>query len=156
MSARTTTRAPRRPGTPDAEARGSDAGARATRRARRDPDRRRLFWQRAAVLGALFVVAATVLAVPARGYLAQRAELSARQSELTDLERQNDELSARRDRLDDPEEIQRIARRDYGLVAVGEESYSILPPATAGLVLPRAWPFDRLGGALEDAATAPS
>jgi cell division protein FtsB len=162
VSARTTTRAPRRPASPDAEARGSGSGARAgggarrARRAARDPERRRLFWQRAAVLGALFVVAATVLAVPARGYLAQRSELSARQSELTDLERQNDELSARRDRLDDPEEIQRIARRDYGLVAVGEESYSILPPATAGLVLPRAWPFDRLGGALEDAATAPS
>ncbi len=117
--------------------------------------RRLVFWQRLAVVGALLLVAGTVLAVPAQGYLAQRVELSDRESQLTDLERQNDELAARRDRLDDPAEIQRIARRDYGLVAEGEESYTILPPATAGLVLPHAWPFDRLSGALERAATAP-
>lgn len=105
---------------------------------------------------ALLVVAATVLAVPAQSYLAQRGEIAARDAELRELEDRNGELADRRDRLDDPEEIQRIARRDYGLVAVGEESYTILPPATAGLVLPRAWPFDRLSGALERAATAPS
>jgi cell division protein FtsB len=113
-------------------------------------------WRQLAVVGALVFVAATVLAVPFRGYLAQRTEVSSRQAELAELREQNTELVERSDRLDDPEEIQRIARRDYGLVAEGEESYTILPPATAGLVLPRAWPFDRLSGPLERAATAPS
>ena len=122
-----------------------------------------LIWRRLAVVAALVFVAATVLAVPARSYWAQRSEVSSRQAELADLRQQNAELVERSDRLDDPDEIQRIARRDYGLVAEGEESYTILPPATAGLVLPRAWPFDRLSGPLERpaepverAATAPS
>lgn len=113
-------------------------------------------WQRLAVAVALLVVALTVLAVPARSYLAQRTEIASRSAELSELERQNQELVTRRDRLEDPEEIKAIARRDYGLVLEGEESYTILPPATAGLILPRVWPFDRLIGPMEQAATAPS
>jgi cell division protein FtsB len=108
-----------------------------------------------ALLG-LLLVAGAVLAVPAQSYWAQRSEVSNREAALSEVERSNDELAARLDRLDDPDEVQRIARRDYGLVAVGEESYSILPPATAGLVLPRGWPFDRISGPLERAATGGS
>ena len=105
---------------------------------------------------ALLVVAAAILAVPARSYLAQRGELSDREIELAELERVNEGLAARLERMDDPEVVRQIARRDYGLVAVGEESYSILPPATAGLVLPRGWPFDRISGPLERAAAGGS
>jgi len=113
-------------------------------------------WQQLAVVVALLVVAVTVLAVPARSYMAQRGEIAERSAEMAQLVRQNEDLAARRDRLDDPDEITAIARRDYGLVLEGEESYTILPPATAGLVLPDAWPFDRLSGSMERAATAPS
>lgn len=107
---------------------------------------------------AVFVAAAAValLLVPARGYLAQRHEIAGHRAELTDLKRQNQELTKRRDRLDDPSEIQRIARRDYGLVLEGEESYSILPPASAGLVLPRVWPYNLVQEPLEQATLAPS
>lgn len=105
---------------------------------------------------ALLVVAATVLAVPARSYWAQRSEIASREGELADLQRANDDLVDHSKRLDDPDEIQRIARRDYGLVDEGEESYTILPPATGGLVLPQTWPFDRLSSAMAAAATAPS
>jgi cell division protein FtsB len=108
-----------------------------------------------AVLG-LLLVAAAVLAVPAQSYWAQRGEVASREAELAELDRANDELADQLERLEDPDEIQRIARRDYGLVAEGEESYSILPPATAGLVLPRGWPFDRISGPLERAATGGS
>lgn len=108
-----------------------------------------------AVLG-LLLVAAAVLAVPAQSYWAQRVVVSDRQAQLAELERQNDELSAELERLADPDEVRRIARRDYGLVEPGEESYSVLPPATAGLVLPDGWPFDRLSGPLERAATGAS
>lgn len=111
--------------------------------------RRSVLTRRLVVAGLLAAVVAALLAVPARSYLAQRSEVAARQAELTDLERENERLADRRARLDRPEEIERIARRDFGLVEVGEESYSVLPPATAGLVLPRSWPFDRLSGAIE-------
>ncbi|CAN5608600.1 hypothetical protein BH10ACT3_BH10ACT3_03910 [soil metagenome] len=123
---------------------------------RADDAQRSVIWQRLAVVLALCVVVAAVLAVPARSYLAQRTEIAGRQSVLAELQQENADLEERKDRLDDPEEIQRIARRDYGLVEQGEESYTILPPATGGLVLPRAWPFDQLSGPLERAATAPS
>ena len=106
-------------------------------------------------VGLLLLVAA-VLAVPARSYWAQRGELSAREARLAEVNRTNDELTARLTRLGEPAEIQRIARRDYGLVEPGEESYAILPPATAGLVLPTGWPFDRLSGPLERSATGGS
>lgn len=101
-------------------------------------------------------VAAAILAVPARSYLSERAELSDREVELAELERVNEGLEARLERMDDPEVVRQIARRDYGLVSEGEESYSILPPATAGLVLPRGWPFDRISGPLERAAAGGS
>ena len=112
--------------------------------------------RRLVVLLGLLLVAGAVLAVPAQSDWAQRGAVSSREAALDEVERSNDELAARLDRLDDPDEVQRIARRDYGLVAVGEESYSILPPATAGLVLPRGWPFDRISGPLERAATGGS
>lgn len=112
--------------------------------------------RRLVVLLGLLLVAAAVLAVPAQSYWAQRGELDEREAALAEVDRSNDELQSRLDHLEDPAEIQRIARRDYGLVSVGEESYSILPPATAGLVLPRGWPFDRISGPLERAATGGS
>ena len=52
--------------------------------------------------------------------------------------------------------VRRIARRDYGLVEPLQESYEVLPSPTAGLVLPRSWPFDRLSGPLERVATGGS
>lgn len=105
--------------------------------------------QRTAVFGALALVVVAALAVPTRSYLSQRSEIAAFDSELNDLVSRNDQLEARRDRLDDPEEIQQIARRDYGLVFEHEESYIILPSPTAGLVLPRSWPFDVLSDPLQ-------
>jgi cell division protein FtsB len=109
--------------------------------------------RRLVVLLGLLLAAAAVLAVPAQSYWAQRGEVAEREAALAEVQRSNDELQARLDHLEDPDEVQRIARRDFGLVAAEEESYSILPPATAGLVLPQGWPFDRISGPLERAAT---
>jgi cell division protein FtsB len=127
-------------------------------RSRRQPKTavpRAVLLQRLGIVTFVLAAAVALLLVPARGYMAQRHEISAHRAELTDLEQQNQELTLRRDRLDDPSEIQRIARRDYGLVLEGEESYSILPPASAGLVLPRAWPFGLVQEPLEQATLAP-
>ena len=100
----------------------------------------------------LLLVAATLLAVPAQAYLDQRGVLADAEADLAEVRRGNAELSDRAEHLGQPEEIERLARRDYGLVRPGEESYSILPPATSGLVLPRGWPFDRLVAPLERVA----
>lgn len=97
-------------------------------------------------------VAVALLWAPVRGYLETRAEVADQRAELARLEQQNDRLQRQKDRLEEPAEIQRIARRDYGLVGVGEESYTILPPATAGLALPRSWPFNRLDEAIATAS----
>jgi cell division protein FtsB len=119
--------------------------------ARRSARRRRV-----AVGLALVAVAAALLAVPARSYLEQRSVIAAAEAELAEARRSNAELEAQRELLDRPEEIERTARRDFGLVEVGEESYTILPPPTAGLVLPRSWPFNRISGAIERRSTATS
>lgn len=107
------------------------------------------------MLGLLFAAAA-LLAVPARGYLEQRGRVADREVQLAEIERINADLGEQLELLEDPDEIRRIARRDYGLVEPGQESYSVLPPATAGLVLPSGWPFDRLSGPLERAASGGS
>jgi cell division protein FtsB len=99
------------------------------------------------------VVVLVVLAVPTRSYLAQRGEIAQTRDQLAEVRRTNAQLKERKARLTDPSEVQRTARREFGLVGVGEESYSILPPATAGLVLPNTWPFDRLAGPVARAAT---
>ncbi len=97
-------------------------------------------------------VAAALLWSPVTGYLDTRAEVADQQAELARLREQNDRLRRQKGRLEDPAEIQRIARRDYGLVGAGEESYTILPPATAGLALPSSWPFNRLDEAIATAS----
>jgi len=108
--------------------------------------------RRAAIVATFLAVMVVLVAIPGRGYLHQRGDVASAEADLHRLEQENERLQGRKDRLDQPEEIQRIARRDYGLVDEGEESYTILPPTTAGLVLPDAWPFDRLGDAVRSAA----
>jgi cell division protein FtsB len=125
-------------------------------RSRADQERRTARRRTFAVVVSLLVVAATLLAVPAQSYLDQRDQLAQREAELAERTEANDALSARLQRLSEDDEITRLARRDLGLVLPGEESYAVLPPPTAGLVLPRGWPFDRLAGPIERAATGGS
>ena len=107
---------------------------------------------RSAGVATVAVVMVVLVAIPFRGYLQQRGDVAAADAALHRLEQENDRLQRRRDRLDDPGEIQAIARREYGLVDQGEESYTVLPPPTAGLVVPQAWPFDRIQGAVRAAS----
>ena len=108
--------------------------------------------RRAAIVATFVAVMVVLVAIPGRGYLQQRSDVASAEASLRKLEQQNEQLQRRKDRLDDPGEIQRIARRDYGLVDLGEESYTVLPPTSAGLVLPQAWPFDQLSDAVRRAA----
>lgn len=114
--------------------------------------RRGVLARRAAMV--LTVVAVTVLfvAMPMRSYLAQQSDVEGARASLAEIDQGNKKMAARLEHLSDPDEIARIARRDYGLVQQGEESYAVLPPPSAGLVLPRAWPFDRIEAAVRTAS----
>ncbi|MCB1269289.1 MAG: septum formation initiator family protein, partial [Microthrixaceae bacterium] len=100
-----------------------------------DPHRRpmALIGRRTAVVATVVAVTLVLVALPARSYLSQQSDVAEARAELAELERANDRLEVRQERLSDPDEIARIARRDYGLVDVGQESYSVLPTAAAGL-----------------------
>lgn len=115
-----------------------------------DPHRRpmALIGRRTAVVATVVAVTLVLVALPARSYLSQQSDVAEARAELAELERANDRLEVRQERLSDPDEIARIARRDYGLVDVGQESYSVLPTAAAGLVMPRSWPFERIEDAV--------
>ncbi len=102
-------------------------------------------------MAALAAAAVAILAPPVRGWWSQREDIDAAREELAALEDDNDALGERLDRVADPAELERIARDQLGLVREGEESYVILPPPTAGLVLPDAWPFNRVASAMAEA-----
>lgn len=111
---------------------------------------------RALVVLCLGLVVYALLGTSTRRYFEQRSEVADRRAQLADIRSRNEEMERRLRRLDDPEEIQRIARRDYGLVTEGEESYTILPSATAGLNLPNGWPFGTLSESVERASAGKS
>jgi cell division protein FtsL len=68
------------------------------------------------VVGFLFVVAL----IPARQVLDQRSRIGELEREATRLEQQNDALRAEIAKLQDPAEIERLARECLGLVRPGE------------------------------------
>ena len=123
----------------------STRGLRPSRRGAGPADVRRLL-----VLAVLGVVAVLILAAPVRGWWSQRAEIEDARDELAALVADNEQLEARLDRIGDPAELELIARGQLGLVREGEESYVVLPPPTAGLVLPNSWPFNRVATAMQE------
>ena len=66
---------------------------------------------------------------PARAYQDQLRQRSELETELRALRNQNRALEERARLLDSDEEIERLARREYGMVRPGEEAYTILPVA---------------------------
>ncbi|MGI9578780.1 MAG: FtsB family cell division protein [Microthrixaceae bacterium] len=107
--------------------------------------------RRVVVIAVLCGAAVLILAPPVRGWWSQRQDIDDARAELAAMEADNAALEQRLGRVSDPAELERIARDQLGLVREGEESYVILPPPTAGLVLPNAWPFNRLALAMQDA-----
>jgi cell division protein FtsB len=101
-----------------------------------------------------FLVVATVLAIlfyavfPTRQYFEQRELASERLDRLAAIEAANAQLQERIDGLSTPAEIERLARRDFGLVYPGEEAYAVLPPAPEPVTLPDVWPFTTLADRL--------
>jgi cell division protein FtsB len=114
------------------------------------------------VVPVVFVVAlgAVMLAgvFPTRTYLSQRGQIVDSERRLSELEARNAEMRSRLERLSSDEEIERVAREQYGYVKEGEEVYHILPEPEPPVVVPDVWPFDgmreRLGAASSTSATA--
>ena len=107
--------------------------------------RRYLFW--------LFILAVVVVILiwaiqPIRLWLDQREELSTKQQELINIESSNSALEQRAEALQTPEQIELIARQNFGLIREGEEAYAVLPAAPDPLRIPSSWPFTELADAL--------
>jgi cell division protein FtsB len=95
-----------------------------------------------ALVASVLVVAFLLVAVfPTRTLLNQRSQTSQSRSELAELRASNAQLAKRVAELRKHDAIERIARRDYNMIRPGEESYAILPRASAPVVLPDVWPF---------------
>jgi cell division protein FtsB len=78
---------------------------------------------------------------PTRTWLAQRDELGQREAELAAIRAEEAALEEQAETLQDPEEIERIAREEYGMVLPGEKPYRILPAPEEPVDLPDTWPF---------------
>ena len=96
---------------------------------------RRLFIVSLVVAGILFT-----FANPARTWFDQRQEIAAARERNIVLDEQSQELRARAATLRTDEEIERIAREEYGLVKPGEEAFGILPAPGSGPPKPEAEP----------------
>lgn len=79
---------------------------------------------------ALLVVGAAVLTnvVPYRQIVDQSRQMEAASAELEALQDENAMLTARRDALQTPVEIERLAREKLGYVRPGEVAYVVLEP----------------------------
>jgi cell division protein FtsB len=79
----------------------------------------------------MFALAATAV-YPLRQYVSQRERIERLQAKQQALAAENARLERERDRLNDPAYVQQLAKRDYHLVAPGEEAWVVTgtPPTT--------------------------
>jgi cell division protein FtsB len=78
---------------------------------------------------------------PTRTWLAQRDETRERQAELDRIRSEQAVHEERIEELEDPAEIEAMARRDQGFVFPGETAFQMLPGPVAPVDLPDTWPF---------------
>ncbi|HEY1634799.1 MAG TPA: septum formation initiator family protein [Acidimicrobiales bacterium] len=83
-----------------------------------------------AAAGATLAVLVLVV-FPTRSYLKERGDVNSASHQLQVINSQNRQLTDQIGRLNTDAEIERVARKDYGLVKPGEEAYAILPGALA-------------------------
>ena len=108
------------------------------------PARRSARFAAALTALAVLVVGAVLVGVyPTRTWLRQERSVHGTQRDLDVLREQNQRLQEEAARLQDPAEIERLARAEYNLVRPGEEAYAILPsrqarPSTAAQPKPMA------------------
>jgi cell division protein FtsB len=85
----------------------------------------------AVLLLVMFALAATAV-YPLRQYVSQRERIERLQAKQQALTAENARLERERARLEDPAYVQQLAKRDYHLVAPGEEAWVVVgTPPTA-------------------------
>ncbi len=72
-----------------------------------------------------------VFVFPTRSYLAQRRQVGAAAHDVAVLREQNKKLQIAAERLQSPEEIERVAREQFNMVNPGEQVYKVLPAPAA-------------------------
>jgi cell division protein FtsB len=87
----------------------------------------------AVLLLVMFALAATAV-YPLRQYVSQQHRIERLQAKQQALAAENARLEVERKRLQDPAYVQQLAKRDYHLVAPGEEAWVVTgtPPAGNG------------------------
>ena len=115
-----------------------DRKERAAPRREPTPGRRMLLGLAGSVV---FVGFMLVGVFPTRTWMAQRDELGQKEAELAAIRADEADLEDRIETLQDPDEIERLAREEYGMVLPGEKPYRMLPAPEEPVDLPDAWPF---------------
>ena len=86
----------------------------------------------AVLLLVMFALAATAV-YPLRQYVSQQDRIGRLEAKQQALEAENARLETERKRLQDPAYVQQLAKRDYHVVAPGEEAWVVTgTPPTAG------------------------
>jgi cell division protein FtsB len=83
--------------------------------------------RRAAVLGAIILMLAATAIVPLRQYLSQRSEIGGLERKIQVLTLERSRLEKRIEQLQDPKELERIARECLGMVKPGEIAFVAVP-----------------------------
>ena len=91
----------------------------------------------AVLLLVMFALAATAV-YPLRQYVSQQDRIERLQAKQQALAAENARLEVERKRLQDPAYVQQLAKRDYHLVAPGEEAWVVTGTPPAGGAAPAA------------------
>jgi cell division protein FtsB len=86
---------------------------------------------RASIVGFVVFVAAIFAVAPARAYLEQRAQRNQLANQVALLQEQNAELQHQLDQLQDPTELERLARECLGMVDPGQIAFVPVPRGKA-------------------------
>jgi cell division protein FtsB len=93
---------------------------------------------RVAIMSLALVAILFLFVFPTRSMLGQRHQISSQQHDLDVLRAQNRQLANEAARLKTPQEIERIARTNYGMTRPGEKAYAVVPaPATTTTTVAR-------------------
>ena len=93
--------------------------------------RRRAIALRASVATVVVVGLLFVVVFPVQAWMHQRADLRTSERRLEVIRKERMKLERQAAKLQDPSEVERIARALYGMVRPGEQAYAAVPgPAT--------------------------
>ena len=83
--------------------------------------------RRAALLGAIILMLAATAIVPLRQYVSQRSQIGGLEKKIEALIQERSRLERRIEQLQDPDELERIARECLGMVKPGEIAFVAVP-----------------------------